>query len=71
MEFQGIYQNLRKKHRFLGGSMQRNGKFQEGHGKFDWKSRGFNFKKIDILNRGGTIFFWKSPMNVAKSAQSP
>ena len=34
--------------------MQKNGKFQGSkfEGKFDWKSRGVNFKKIDILNMG-------------------
>ena len=26
----------------------------------DWKSRGVNFKEIDIFNRESTIFFWKS-----------
>ena len=31
--------------------MQKNGKFQGGHGKFDLKSRGVNFKKIDINDR--------------------
>ena len=36
--------------------------FQGGHDKIDWKSRVVNFKKIDILNMGGTIFFWKSPI---------
>ena len=28
-----------------GGSMQKNGKFQGGHSKFDWKSRGSTSKK--------------------------
>ena len=42
---------------FQGGSMQKNKKFQGGHDKFDWKSRGVNVKKIDILNRGGLQFF--------------
>ena len=38
--------------------MQKNGKFQGGHGKFDWKSKGVKLKKkIDILNRGGGVQF--------------
>ena len=44
--------------------MQKSTKFQGGHGKFEWKSRGL-VKKIDTLNRGGDkIFFWKSPLSV-------
>ena len=31
---------------------QKSGKFQRGDDKIDLKSRGFNFKKIDILPRG-------------------
>ena len=42
--------------------MQKSGKFQGSHDKIDWKSRGVNFKKIDILNRGGTNLFWKIPL---------
>ena len=29
-----------------------------GHGKFDQKSREVNFKKIDILDRGGGVHFF-------------
>ena len=34
--------------------MQKNRKFMGGHDKIDQKS---NFKKLNILNIGGTIFF--------------
>ena len=44
---------------FQGGQDKKNGKFQGDHVKFDWKFRGVNFKKIDVLNRGSTILFWK------------
>ena len=43
--------------------LKKSGKFQGGHhDKIYWKSRGSTSKKIDILNRGGTIFSWKSPI---------
>lgn len=45
------------------GSMQKRGKFQRGHGKIDWKSRGVNSKTIGILTQHGSYnFFWKSPI---------
>ena len=34
------------------------GKFQGGHNKIDRKSRGVNLKKIDILNKGGGVYFF-------------
>ena len=58
-KFQGSKLKIEEKTWISRGSMQKNGKFQVGHGKFDWKSR--EVKKFDILNRGGTIIFWKSP----------
>ena len=58
-KFQGSKLKIEEKTWSSRGSMQKNGKFQVGHGKFDWKSR--DVKKFDILNRGGTIIFWKSP----------
>ena len=45
---------------FQGGSMQKNGKLQGGHGKFDWKSRGSTSKKLISLTGGGIeLFFTK------------
>ena len=64
MEFQGGAPQVEEKHGFPGGSIGKNGKFQGDHVKFDWKSRGVNFKKIDSLNRGVTIVFWKSPISI-------
>ena len=62
MKFQGITPKIEEKIWISRGSICKKWKAPGGHGKFDWKSRGVNFKKIDILNRGGgTIFFWKSP----------
>ena len=63
LEFQGGTHKLRRKW-ISRGSKQKDGKFQGGHGKFDWKSREVNFKKIDILDRGGggTIFFLEKPI---------
>ena len=58
-KFQGSKLKIEEKTWISRGSMQKNGKFQVGHGKFEWKSR--EVKKFDILNRGGTIIFWKSP----------
>ena len=43
-------------------------KIPGGHDKIDWKSRGVNFKKIDILNVGGTILFCKSSIEGKKLA---
>ena len=37
-------------------------KIPGGHVKFDWKSKRVNFNKINILNRGGTIFFLEKPI---------
>ena len=55
-----LHQKLRKKYEFPGGSICKKWKASGGHGKFDWKSRGVNFKKIDILGGGGIIFLlWK------------
>ena len=46
---------IEEKHGFPGGQCK-NGKFQGGHRKFDWESRGVNFKKINIPNRGVQFF---------------
>ena len=43
-----------------GGSMQKNGKFQGCHGKFDWKSRGVNSRK-SISSTEGYNFFLEKP----------
>ena len=56
---------LRKIRRFFKEVQYKNKreKFQGVHDKMDWKSRGINFKRIDIFNmeRGGNkVFFWKS-----------
>ena len=40
--------------------MQGNLNIPAGLDKIDWKSNGVNFKKIDILNIGGTIYFEKA-----------
>ena len=40
--------------------------FQEGRDEIDWKSRGFNFKKIDIINNGMQFLFWKSLCEIVK-----
>ena len=37
--------------------MQKSGKFQGGHDKIDWKSRGFNFKELISSAGGGVQFF--------------
>ena len=50
----GVHQNLRKKRGFPGGINAK--KIKGGRGKFDEKSRGFGFKKMNILNREGFFF---------------
>ena len=43
------------------------GKFQGGHGKFDWKSRGGEVQRNRHPQQGGNfffLFFWKSPLEV-------
>ena len=41
----------------------KNGKFQGGHDKFDWKSRESTTKKsISSTGGGAGAFFWKSPI---------
>ena len=32
--------------------------------KITWNSKGIGHKKLDLLNRGCTVFFWKSPLFV-------
>ena len=58
----GVNQKMRKKHGFPGESMQkyqRHGKFQGGHGKFDWKSRrGRALKKKSISSTGGFFIYY-------------
>ena len=51
---------MRKKHEFPGGFDAKKMENFRSLGKFDWKSRGVNFKKIDILNSG--FFFLENPM---------
>ena len=59
----GGYTKIEEKPWISRGVNAKNGKFQGNHGKFEWKSREVNFKKLDIFNRGGgTISFWKSPI---------
>ena len=53
----GVCQNLREKRGFLKELMQKKRKIPRGYDKIDWKSRGVNFKKIDILNRRGETRF--------------
>ena len=43
--------------------MQKSGKIPEGHGKFDWISRGSTLKKIDIL-KTYVSFVLKKPIQV-------
>ena len=61
----GGYTNIEEKTYISRGVNAKKWKIPGGYGKFDWKSRGANFKKIDILNRGrrvqffsGNIFFF-------------
>ena len=49
---------------------KKNGKFQGGHSKFDWKYREVNFKKIDILNRGYNFLSGKALYETKKLKQS-
>ena len=30
--------------------------------KIAWNSKGVGHKRLDLLNRGCTVFFWKSPL---------
>ena len=57
----GGYTKIEEKPWISRGVNAKNGKFQGNHGKFEWKSREVNFKKLDILNRGGYNFFLEKP----------
>ena len=58
----GFNQNVREKRGFPKGLMQKSRKFQGSHDKIGWKSKGLNFEKIDILNRGSCNISLVSPI---------
>ena len=46
---------------FFTGVLKLGDKNPGGCKKIEQKSRGVNFRKNDLLNMGGTDFFWNSP----------
>ena len=63
MEIPGDMPNFKKRTWIFRGINAKKWKifwnFQEGDGKIDWKSRVFNYKKINTFNQGVQFIFWK------------